>query len=224
MPSSNESGRGWIRRGLSELVDRAFLGNRAHDFQSGYWNKNGAIQGGIAGIAGMVNPFLGLATSKGLDMYNRGPQGSGISGTFMDTGFPSGVQGTDMGYATIPNYGGQNPQVSVGQPQTASIGGYAPNVPTMPQVDAQGPYQSLGSGTGNLFSGGALGSWANGGGASGGLHYGNGAGAGTGYGGSSYANDAWGDVASGFGIGGMAGGSRDQAMSMYGPTGRKTRI
>lgn len=58
----------------------------------------------------------------------------------------------------------------------------------------------------------------------GGGRYNNGIGAGTGFGAANYTNDAWGDVASGFGVGGMSGGSRDQAMSSYGPTGRKTMV
>jgi hypothetical protein len=189
MPTN--SGRSWIRRGLSEFVDRAFLGNRAHDFGSGFWNKQGAIQGGIAGVVGAVNPLLGLAANKGFDAYNRN-QSQAIT---RDQFAPD---------TSLDMSGWGNPQVSIGAPQTASIGGYAPsapNVPTMQPVEAQAPWQSLGTSTGNVFSGGMLGSWANGGAAPRGIQYGNGSGAGTGYGGSSYANDAWGQTAAGFGVG-----------------------
>lgn len=181
----NESGRSWIRRGLSEFVDRAFLGNRAHDFGSGYWNKQGAIQGGITGVLGSINPLLGLAANKGFDAYN--------------TNQAQGIQREQFAPDTsIDMSGWGNPQVSVGQPQTVSMGSYAP---TMQAVEVQAPWQGLDTSTGNVFSGGMLGSWANGGGAPRGIQYGNGSGAGTGYGGAGYANDAWGQTAAGFGVG-----------------------
>lgn len=78
-------------------------------------------------------------------------------------------------------------------------------VATMPSVTARG----IG---GQLSFGGGRGG------------YNNGVGAGTGFGATNYTNDGWGDTASSFGVGGMSGGARDQAMSVYGPTGRKTRV
>jgi hypothetical protein len=42
--------------------------------------------------------------------------------------------------------------------------------------------------------------------------YNNGAGAGTGFGAFNVMNDAWGEAARGFGVGGMSGGSRDMPM------------
>lgn len=196
----NESGRSWFRRGLSEVIDRAFLGNRAHDFSSGLWNKQGAIQGGITGVLGTLNPVLGMAADKGFDMFNRGQPGTGIQGTFLDQGFPSGASGQDMGYATLPNYGGYNPQVNVGAPQTVTTGGYAP---TMPTVEAQAPWQGLGTSTGNTFSGGMLGSWAG----PQQRQYGQAAGSFTPYGAGVIQNDSWGEAARGFGVGAGAGGS-----------------
>lgn len=92
---------------------------------------------------------------------------------YANTGFDSGAAGVDTGYATIPYYGGSyDPNGGIGgiqreqfSPNTGTYAppiSYMPNIPTMPQVNAQGPWQGLGTSTGNVFSGGSLGSWANG--------------------------------------------------------------
>ena len=69
---ANTSGRGWLRRTGSELVDRMFLGNRAHNYQTGYWNSRGAIQGGIQSGLGAINPVLGLGARLWFNHQNRG--------------------------------------------------------------------------------------------------------------------------------------------------------
>lgn len=95
--------------------------------------------------------------------------------------------------------GGSTPQQWSGSLAGANpFGGqYGGNlgIPTMPAVNVRP-------------NGGAL---AFGGGRNG---YNNGFGAGTGFGAYSVPNDAWGEAARSFGVGGMSGGARDQAMPM----------
>jgi len=138
------------------------LGTRAASLGAGFFG------GPLASIA--VNRLGGAAINAGTDYYNNtGGRGQATPGDYANNapagyggnstnytdygsspGFDSGATGVGTGYATIPNYGGQN----YNMPNTY--------IPTMPAVQAQGPWAGLGTSTGNVFSGGSLGSWANG--------------------------------------------------------------
>jgi hypothetical protein len=117
---ANDSGRSWFRRAVSEGVDRLFLGNRAHDYGSGFWNARGAIQGGVEGIAGMaLGPAGKLAARIGNNAYDSSrftgvmPSGS-LSGLVTNPGATANWQ---------PNQYGQ-----VGN-MTPVVGGWASNGP-----------------------------------------------------------------------------------------------
>lgn len=194
---------------FGRLAD-AFIPGNAYNSTTGRWNP-ATTKTGIAGlIADQFVPggsnLVGMAGRGGLfgGEFANQLKNEGIYNTLADQygDFRSDLADQYLHpQVDIGGGFGGNPQVSVGHPQTVSMGGYAPSIPTMPQVDTQAPWQGLGTGTGNTLSGGALGNWANGGGAPQGLHYGNGSGAGTGYGASNYQNDQWGQTALGFGLG-----------------------
>lgn len=234
------AGRG--SKAFGRIADWFIPGN-AYNSTTSRWNP-ATTKTGIAGvIADQFVPggsnIVGIAANSGLFGSDFATQlrNEGIYNTMADQygDFRAGLKSQYLDPA-VDVGGGYNPQVSVGGPQAVSIGSYAPQhgMPTMPPVESQAPWNPLGTQTGNVFNGGALGSWANGstpqgrqiGGnlSFGGGSYNNGVGAGTGFGAANYANDAWGDVASSFGVGGMAGGSRDQVMSSDGPRGLKKRI
>lgn len=123
--AENQSGRSWIRRAGSEFVDRAFLGNRGHDYKSGFWNAKGAKQGGMVGLAGMLNPIAGFLASKGMDAYNRrnpGEAAGGVANPYSSLS-PSGQWGQsssglpafETSYGVdLPNYGGTAPGALAG--------------------------------------------------------------------------------------------------------------
>jgi hypothetical protein len=190
-------------------VADAFIPGNAYNNTTGRWNPNTAKVGLASMAAGLMGP-------PGADQFVQ----KGASSGWFGSGLADGLRNENI-YNNLADQYGQTKSsladylhsqkvdvggyhASVGQMTPISIGSYAP---TMPQVNAQAPWSGLGTSTGNTFNGGSLGQWANagGGGAPQGLHYSNGVGAGTGYGASSYANDKWGDMAMGFGVGATSG-------------------
>lgn len=158
-------------RRLNQIIDWFIPGN-AYNSNTGHWNP-ATTTAGIAGIiADQLIPggsnIVGMAGRNGLfgsDFANN-LKNENIYNTMADQygDFRAGLK--DQYLNPSVDLGG-NPQVSVGQPQYASIGGFAPltSAPTQ-QAPTNSPWTPLGTSTGNLFQGGSLGSWANGGGMS----------------------------------------------------------
>ncbi|MFD0738250.1 hypothetical protein ACFQZQ_02965 [Lysobacter koreensis] len=157
---------------------------------------------GGPGAAALVNRGAGSLIDNGtLISQGNGPLAQMFG---FGAGSPQAVerQPTDM-----PQYGLHVQNLGMGgQP-----GGYSnsPNVNTMPPVMADS--FGNGFGTANVFQGGQMGAWLNGGMANRG--YGSPMGSvnqrnGT----QNIINDAWGEAARGFGVGGMSGGARDAPM------------
>lgn len=160
------------------------------------------------------NGYYGQGPLKGV--FNRDGQDSGGLQQWLDQGLSQYQQqmqaqigGNNPG---APNLGfGGGPGGMVGQPSYGGI--VPPHMQPLPQLTNGAMF----GGGPNIFNGGQgnFGPSGNGGGLSfgGGYSgYNNGVGAGTGFGATNYINDRWGDVASGFGVGGMSGGSRDAAL------------
>ena len=134
-PNQNTSGRSWARRAGSELVDRLFLANRGHDYQSGYWNRDGSIQGGIQSGLGAINPGLGLLARFYFNRRNNGPMP--LQNAQLD---PVGNMQFQPG-----NYGGSSqfsPIEMGGQPQSPQFD------PSNPFAMPQQPQGQPSSGTG----------------------------------------------------------------------------
>ena len=225
--------RGGWGRFLGGVAD-AFVPGDAFNSNRGEWNPT-TTQTGLIGIAaGQLFPggdqIVGVGARNGLfgsDWANR-LQSENTRNQLSNQWGEVKQNAQEYLSGIRPEFGG--PQVSVGAPQTVSMGG-----PAMPgglfdnhfrqneQQAQQGMDDRMaqemqriqdrinGQGATNMAPvnanrpiGGSL--------SFGGGRFNNGVGAGTGYGGASFMNDAWGDVASGFGVGGMAGGSRDQVM------------
>jgi hypothetical protein len=97
-----------------------------------------------------------------------------------------------------------NPQTGLGVPNIGMAPGMTPEVPTMPPVNTQAPWQPMNPfapGSGLAFVGSPQGRPIGGNLGFGSGHFNNGVGAGTGYGAANYGNDAFGSVAAGFGVG-----------------------
>lgn len=143
---NNTSGRSGLRRGLSELVDRMFLGNRAHDFQSGYWNRQGAIEGGIQGVAGQINPLLGFGVNayyRLRDRRNNAPMQLGQTQLDPTQRVPFNYQSPQLGGFGAPQVQSQfdpnnpfampqQPQQPQGQPTSPNWGRFTPNLQPAP--------------------------------------------------------------------------------------------
>lgn len=198
-------------RFFGRLAD-AFIPGNAYNSTRGTWNP-ATTKVGIAGlIADQLVPggsnIVGMAANGGLfgngisSGLQRENTYNAISDQFRDTreGLADYLHNQQVDV-------GSNPQVSVGQPQLASVGSFAPSVPTMPAVQSQAPWQSLGTSTGNVFGGGSLGNWASGNAQPQGHSFGQAAGSFTPFGAGVIQNDYWGDAAAGFGIGATSGGS-----------------
>jgi hypothetical protein len=119
---ADNSRRSWFRRAVSEGVDRLFLGNRGHDFQSGDWNARGAIQGGIEGVAGAA---LGPLGRIGARIGNNAYDASRFTGVLPNGG------GRLAGLVTNPGATANwtpNQYAQVGG-MTPVVGGWASNGP-----------------------------------------------------------------------------------------------
>lgn len=242
--------RGGAMAGKGNFWGRAadwVIPGNAYNSTTGRWNPATTKVGVASAIAGMFGPPGADALVQ--QGAQHGLFGGGIQSGLRSEGVYNNIAdqyGDTLDWAqnytrsARPDFG-FSPQVSVGSPQympqgyntgsaSGLLDGYLSNnvqkatdntnnrmdaemqaiqaringqsVPTMGSVNAR----PIGGGLG--FGGG---------------HYNNGVGAGTGFGAANYTNDAWGDMASSFGVGGMSGGSRDQPLDSYGPTGRKTR-
>lgn len=156
-----------------------------------YYNTGSLIPTGNGPLARL----LGRGTQQGLDQALGNSQSNMMAQINAHNGFaaPTVMQ------ATLP-------------PPT--------DTPTTPPVNTQAPWQAMNPfapGSGLAFAGAPQGRPIGGnlgfGGGRGG--YNNGVGAGTGFGAANFTNDAFGDVARSFGVGGMSGGSRDMQMPTY---------
>ena len=154
---------------FGRLADMVIPGN-AYNSTTGRWNP-ATTKTGIAGvIADQFVPFgsniVGMAANGGLfgsdfaDQLRNESTYNSIADQYADTL----KQSQDYLHSIKPDVG-YNPQVSVGTPQYMPQGwsGGSAGVPTMQPVEAQAPWKGLDTSTGNVFSGGMLGSWANGG-------------------------------------------------------------
>jgi hypothetical protein len=206
---------GRFKRFISQAADALFIPGNAYNSTTGRWNP-ATTKLGIAGlIADQFVPggsnIVGVAGRSGLlgSDFAGALKNEGIYNTLADQygDFREGLQ-NDLRNTPI-DVGGANPQVSVGNPQSVSIGNYAPTpqIPTMPSVQAQGPWTGLGTSSGGLFSGGSLGNWANGNTQPQGRSFGQAAGSFTPWGAGVIQNDYWGGAAGGFGIGATNSGS-----------------
>lgn len=205
---------GRFKRFLSQAADALLIPGNAYNSNTGRWNP-ATTKVGIAGmLADQFVPggsnLVGMAGRSGLfgSDFASDLKNEGIYNTMADQygDFRSGLQ--DQYLNPSLDVGGYNPEVSVGGPQTVSTGGFAPSQPaitTTAPVNAQGPWSGLGTSTGNTFSGGMLGNWANQGPQQ--RQYGQSAGSFTPFGAGVVMNDAWGDAARGFGVGAGSGGS-----------------
>lgn len=144
-----------------------FIPGNAYNSTMGRWNPNTTK----VGIAGMVaDQFVPGGSNLVGMLANGGALGSGIANGLQRENTFNGIADqfgqtrselADYLHSQKVDMGGYNPQVSVGQPQFASVGSFAPSLPAMPAVETQAPWQGLGTSTGGLFQGGQLGSWAN---------------------------------------------------------------
>lgn len=203
---------GRFKRFLSQAADALLIPGNAYNSNTGRWNP-ATTKVGIAGlIADQIVPggsnIVGMAGRGGLfgGDFASALKNEGIYNTMADQygDFRSDLRDQYLN-PSVDTGGGYNPSVSVGQPQMVSQGGYAPSIPTTAPVNAQAPWTGLGTSTGNTFSGGMLGNWANQGPQQ--RQYGQSAGSFTPFGAGVVMNDAWGDAARGFGVGAGSGGS-----------------
>lgn len=201
-------------RAFGRIADWFIPGN-AYNSTMGRWNPATA-KTGIAGIiADQFIPggsnIVGMGARNGMfgSDFARDLRNEGIYNTMADQ--YRDFRGEVANQWLNPRIeAGGNPQVTVGQPQTVQTGGgvLPPMMPTTPPVTAQAPWSGLGTSTGNVFSGGMLGSWANGGQQQ--RQYGQAAGSFTPWGAGVYQNDKWGETAAGFGVGMTSGNGPSQ--------------
>jgi hypothetical protein len=203
---------GRLKRFLSQAADALFIPGNAYNSNTDHWNP-ATTKVGIAGM--LADQFVPGGSNLVGMAANGGLFGSGISQGLQRENTYNGIADqfgeTRQGLADYlqsqrPEFGEYNPQVSVGQPQYASVGSFAPSVPTMPSVQAQAPWSPLGTNTGNVLHGGSLGNWASQGQGQQ-RQYGQAGGSFTPWGAGVVMNDGWGDAARGFGIGAGSGGS-----------------
>jgi hypothetical protein len=200
------AGRG--RKVFGRIADWFIPGN-AYNSTTDRWNP-ATTKTGIAGvIADQFVPggsnIVGMAANNGLfgSNFARDLRNEGIYNTMADQyGDFRGDLSDQYLHPSVQVGNDYNPQVSVGQPQPVMGGS---TFPTTAPVVTQGPWQGLGSNTGNVFSGGMLGNWANQGPQQ--RQFGQSAGSFTPFGAGVVQNDAWGDAARGFGVGAGSGGS-----------------
>lgn len=159
--------RGRFARVLMEGVDRAFLGNRGFNYNTGLWDRRGAIQGGIQSGLGRINPILGVGARLWFNHQNnqRNPSQATLT------------PAQNIGFT--PNWGLSGPQGFQGQVQPgpqadpASLFGSPQSQPppnlSNPYTNWQGnrqqnPVMGMGGLTGQAASmGGARGAHSQGG-------------------------------------------------------------
>lgn len=211
------------------IVDAVVPGD-VYNNTTGQWNPATLKTGLIGMAAGQLVPGGGYLTRKAAE---RGMMGGTLQNQLAGEGFRTNLVNSmiesragllgDLARPSlnVGNVGimGHTPTISAPTQlsiQQAAINSAIAKQNTRMDATQQGIQSKINAagnrGSGNTGARAIGGNLSYSGGRSG---YNNGVGAGTGFGASSYQNDSWGSVASGFGVGGMQGGARDQPMPMY---------
>jgi len=110
---------------FKEFIDRAFLGNRGYNYQTGEWNRSGVTSGLIGGIGNAIVPGLGTVGRKVYEHYH--PPGTGGTTPPTQTNLDGGTGGWQPWSGGIDNtIPGINTGYDVDGGGLNSGGGYQP--------------------------------------------------------------------------------------------------
>lgn len=118
-----------------EGVDRAFLGNRGYNYQTGQWDRRGVRQGLVQTGLGQINPLLGLGARLYFNRANARLGDGGpvtLAGLARQANFNRPANPTVPGYNSVP--AGQQP-MPIQQVQLTPQGNFQT---TNPGITTQG--------------------------------------------------------------------------------------
>jgi hypothetical protein len=146
---------------FKEFIDRAFLGNRGYNYQTGEWNRDGVRAGLIGGIGNAIVPGLGTAGRMFYERHHNGvgqptQYGGDLGGQYYYTPWTGGINNQIPGVNTGYNVGGTG--LNSGSGYTNWTGGINGSVPpiqygtdggmTQVPLDTTGGYTYQGYGGG----------------------------------------------------------------------------